>query len=148
MKKILAFKDEYRFLSNFWPCDVYYKMVKYPSVENAYQASKTLILAERERFKTATPGQAKKLGRQLEIHGYLRNDWDDVKVSIMRGLLQQKFENSKLKELLLKTGDTYLEEGNTWGDKFWGVYQGQGENTLGKLLMEIREKIKKEIQPI
>jgi len=34
-----------------------------------------------------------------------------------------------------------LEETNTWGDKYWGVCNGEGENQLGKLLMKIRENI-------
>jgi hypothetical protein len=32
-----------------------------------------------------------------------------------------------------------LIEGNTWGDTFWGVCNGVGENNLGKTLMNVRE---------
>ena len=37
-----SFQGEYRFLSNFWPCVVEYEGTEYPSVENAYQAAKTI----------------------------------------------------------------------------------------------------------
>jgi hypothetical protein len=39
---------------------------------------------------------------------------------------------------LIQTGDAYLIEGNTWGDQYWGVCDGQGLNSLGLLLMETR----------
>ena len=29
-------------------------------------------------------------------------------------------KNSELKQKLLETGTEYLEEGNTWGDVYWG----------------------------
>ncbi len=37
-----------------------------------------------------------------------------------------------------------LIEGNTWRDTFWGIYEGKGENNLGKLLMKIREELRNE----
>ena len=36
-----------------------------------------------------------------------------------------------------------LIEGNTWNDTYWGVCNGVGKNTLGQLLMKIREEIRK-----
>ena len=33
-------------------------------------------------------------------------------------------------------------EGNTWGDRFWGVDGGEGENHLGGLLMKIRLELR------
>lgn len=57
-----------------------------------------------------------------------RPDWEDVKVDIMLGLLRQKFQHPELGAKLLATGDAYLVEGNTWGDTFWGVFNGKGQN--------------------
>jgi predicted NAD-dependent protein-ADP-ribosyltransferase YbiA (DUF1768 family) len=34
-----------------------------------------------------------------------------------------------------------LIEENTWGDTFWGICKGQGENHLGRLLMQIRDEL-------
>lgn len=34
-----------------------------------------------------------------------------------------------------------LIEGNTWGDTFWGVCRGKGENNLGKILMRLRSEL-------
>jgi len=60
----------------------------------------------------------------------------------MFDLLCQKFYNDpRLKELLRATGDAELVEGNWWGDTFFGVCKGTGENHLGKMLMQVREQI-------
>ena len=77
------------------------------------------------------------MGRHLP----LRPDWEDVKLSVMEGLLRQKFREEPFKSQLKATGDAQLVEGNYWGDVYWGVCRGQGENHLGKLLMKIRGEI-------
>lgn len=137
---INSFRDKYFFLSNFYPCWVVLDGMRYPSVEHAYQAAKTLRDIEREQIRTAsTPGVAKRLGRVC-TH---RPDWKKIKVDIMLDLVRQKFERSSdLAEKLLATGDEELIEGNTWGDRFWGVYRGRGENNLGKILMQVREELR------
>ena len=66
-KCIEKFFNEYRFLSNFYPCIVLLDGVEYPSIENAYQAAKTLDLSERALFKDVSAGKAKRLGRQIKI---------------------------------------------------------------------------------
>lgn len=136
-----SFTGEYRWLSNFWPVvirldDGYL----YPSVEHAYQASKTLSMAGRATIRRCVyPEQAKKAGKGLEI----RDDWEQIKLRVMGDLLRQKFAHKELRDKLLATGEETLIEGNTWGDTFWGVC-GVGKNHLGKLLMEIRNEIKED----
>jgi predicted NAD-dependent protein-ADP-ribosyltransferase YbiA (DUF1768 family) len=58
----------------------------------------------------------------------------------MRSLLRQKFAHPSMRERLLATGDEELIEGNWWGDTFWGVCNGEGQNQLGKLLMRVRHE--------
>ena len=110
----------------------------YPSTENAYQASKTIVEFERRAFTKYTPGQAKRAGRKVT----LRPDWDEVNLGIMLDLQIQKFDNPKFKELLLQTEDCLIVEGNSWNDTFWGIYEGKGENNLGKLIMLVRSSLK------
>ena len=60
----------------------------------------------------------------------------------MYEIVKQKFiQNSDLKDKLIATGNVYLEEGNTWGDKVWGTVNGEGFNHLGFILMKIRESL-------
>lgn len=72
-----------------------------------------------------------------------RKDWHSIKDDVMRIGLMAKFQqNKKLKSLLLETGDAELIE-NSPTDMYWGCgSSGQGENKLGKLLMEVRTKLK------
>lgn len=130
-----SFTGEYFFLSNFYTVKIKVGVIVYPSVEHAYQASKTLSRAARMKVREApTAGEAKRLGREL----VLRRNWEQIKLGMMKGLLEIKFNSVELKAKLLATGDRELIEGNTWGDRYWGVCGGKGENHLGKLLMEVR----------
>lgn len=137
MKKIDNFFGKYRFLSNFYYSKVEFDGKEYPTIEHAYQASKTLDKWKRELIKSQlSPGRAKRMGTKLS----LRKDWEEVRIEIMTDLVRQKFTNNELlKQKLIATGDQELIEGNRWGDTFWGVCNGVGENHLGKILMKLRE---------
>lgn len=139
---ITEFKNEYRFLSNFFPCRIDWEGIAYLSVEHAYQASKTLDCKERLNVANlSTPGKAKRVGQKLEI----RPDWEEVKIPVMESLVRQKFtRHSMLKHLLLATGNQKIQEGNTWNDTFWGVSlsTGEGRNELGKILMRVRRELR------
>jgi len=109
----------------------------YPSVEHAYQAAKTFDSDYRALIQRApTAAKAKRIGQVVPV----RDNWDLVKVAVMRNLVRQKFQDEKLNEWLQNTSPAILEEGNYWGDTFWGVdLEGNGTNWLGKILMEIRD---------
>ena len=65
-----------------------------------------------------------------------------MRIDIMTALVTQKFNRHiDLRKKLLATGDEELIEGNWWGDTFWGVCRGKGDNHLGKILMEVRSKL-------
>lgn len=133
-----SFRGEYAFLSNFYPSPVEWDGVTYPTIEHAYQAAKTVTPLERLRLEgCSTPGKAKRLGKTVTM----RVGWEDMKQSVMQDLIQQKFRNPKLRELLLATGDKMLVEGNDWGDTYWGVCNGKGHNWLGRILMGVRSAI-------
>lgn len=139
------FDGAYRFLSNFYMIDVEMDGYTYRSVEHAFQAAKTLDPTKRSVIARAhTPGLAKKLGRAVA----LRPDWNDVRETIMRQLVVDKFGYEDMAARLLETGERELIEGNTWGDTFWGMHfpkrgkHGIGENRLGKILMDVRKEIR------
>lgn len=140
---IAKFRNEMRYLSNFAPAEVVFDRDLYHTVENAYQAAKTLDMAARDKIRKATPGQAKRLGRKIKI----RDDWDDMKLSIMEYLVRSKFgKDTKYGAKLMATGTEEIVEGNRWHDQFWGSCDcskcgGGGQNNLGKLLMKIRAEL-------
>jgi ribA/ribD-fused uncharacterized protein len=145
---IREFRGEYFFLSNFYPSPLRLRPPDfrggttttefYPTAEHAFQALKSEDPAVRARIAEAhSPGAAKGMGRRVT----LRPDWETIKIVVMKIVVSQKFnDNPYLAEKLLATGTAKLVEGNTWGDKFWGVdlATGEGENWLGELLMEVR----------
>lgn len=143
------FKNDFAFLSNFYPSEVVMEGVKFPSIEHAFQAAKTLDLDQRKKIAAApTATKSKKMGRRVA----LRPDWEEVKIKIMGDLLETKFQDRDLRQQLLDTGGEEIVELNWWHDRFWGVCIGgqhcscdhEGENMLGKLLMALRKKIKEE----
>jgi ribA/ribD-fused uncharacterized protein len=140
-KKIGGFVAEYRWLSNFYLSRVEWEGRVYGSAEAAYQSGK-YPPAEREVFTTLDPDPAKKLSRTKP---YDTAVWEARKERTMREVLWAKFsQNPELADKLVATGDRLLEETNWWGDKIWGVYQGEGQNLLGKQLMDVRARLAKE----
>jgi hypothetical protein len=62
----------------------------------------------------------------------------------MLDLVRTKFApGSTLAEWLMATHPAELQEGNWWGDQYWGVSltTGKGQNRLGEILMEVREEL-------
>lgn len=138
-KVIDSFQLEYDFLSNFYPCFVTYKGITYQSSEAAFHAQKTHDVYKQVEFTLMNPSQSKKAGRSLA----LRPDWEDVKYQIMYEIVLQKFvQNEWIQQKLLATEDAELIEGNWWGDTYWGVCKGVGENNLGKILMNVRDYLR------
>ena len=77
-----------------------------------------------------------------------RQDWDKVRVNIMRWCLRVKLVQNwdKFGQLLLQTGDKSIVEDSS-KDDFWGARPTEnnqlvGANVLGRLLMELREHLK------
>lgn len=136
---ILSFTGDYEFLSNFYPSRITMPDgIDYDTVEAAFQAHKTHDLEMRRAVAfQQTPRLAKRLGRSLQ----LRDDWEQIKIQVMAECLRKKFSIPELRTELLNTFPAELVEGNTWGDTYWGVCKGVGENHLGKLLMTLRANI-------
>lgn len=142
---INVFDGEFAFLSNFYPSPFEEDGITYPTVEHYFQAMKTLNIEERKAIAAAdTPGRAKRMGRVVN----LRKDWEQVKIDVMRHALEMKFQDLGLKMRLLNTGNAPLVEGNTWHDNTYGncnCIQCRniiGKNILGKLLMDLRERVR------
>ena len=143
---IRQFTGEYNFLSNFYPVKITYDNITYASSEHAYQAQKCKNSDDKLKFIDISAAQAKRLGKKVEN----RDDWNDVRVQIMYDILKLKFQNSKLRKMLLSTGDKYLMEGNYWNDSFWGydLKRNKGENVLGNLLCKIRSDIQARLKRV
>jgi len=144
------FRGRYRFLSNFYPCTIVYHERTFRSTEAAYQAAKFPSEAYGE-FEVATASEAKKAGHGVEPPG-----WKERSLQVMLDVLRIKFAKEPLRTMLLETGEEELVEGNLWHDNFYGVChcvagcpperRAPGQNHLGKLLMQVRNELRQEIQ--
>ena len=150
-------REEFRFLSHFYPSPIEIDGENWPTVEHFYQAQKSPLHAYRQAIREAeTPGMAKRLsagpgarGRAARSSWFVKNgkspreDWDAVKLDIMRRADWAKFsQNPDLAELLLATADAELIEDSP-SDSFWGTgADGSGTNWAGRVLTEIRNRLK------
>jgi len=137
---VYGFFREYRWLSNFHMCTVVVQGTEYPSSEHAYMAMKTTRYKYRRVLarEIESPRDAKVYGQTIP----LRPNWEEIKYDKMLTVLRCKFiQNKDLRLLLKRTRDLYLEETNDWGDIFWGVVNGKGENNLGRALMAVRKEL-------
>lgn len=138
--EIKGFFEEYRWISNFEDTPIIWMNLKFISVEAAYQASKCIDIKEAKKFTLMTSKEAKKASKTIVE----RKDWKHIKYNIMSQLVFQKFlTNIELRKKLIDTYPKYLEETNTWKDVYWGVYNGKGQNMLGKILMSTRDYFRK-----
>lgn len=135
---IKRFIGKNRFLSNFYLCDIEMNGIVYSNAEAAFQAMKLENVEDRTVFIDMPPKMAKRYGKTVP----LRSGWEEIKNDIMYQVCKAKFEqNPDLAKMLKDTGEQELVEGNTWGDTYWGVCKGEGENILGKILMKIRSEL-------
>lgn len=138
----MFFKKQHAYLSNFYPCRVFWKGVGFPTVEHGFVAAKTY---DRDKIKyiaslpAKKAGVAKRIGRNL----ILRPNWKEIRLPVMEDLLNQKFKGYLLDKLLQT--DFIIIEDNFWHDNFWGrcnCHKCTNEpwyNNLGKLQMKIRD---------
>ena len=138
--RIVSFRGPYFFLSNFFPVEIIYEGIKYPSSEHAYQAAKTVNIAQRlEIARQPTAALAKRMGKTVTM----RPNWSLIKLKEMEKILRIKFSQSSHPDLyrsLQRIKPYRLIEHNQHGDQFWGFSKGKGQNHLGKLLMKIRDE--------
>lgn len=148
-----GFRKEFSFLSNFTQFNTPWVIKRkrdgleftftFTTVEHFYHACK---FREFEIIQRIADHPSKGLKAYIKsLSWMIREDWEERKIDIMKLALKYKFSkaNPMLREKLLKTVGTVLVERNTWGDTFWGtnIDTQQGENHLGKLLMDIRENL-------
>lgn len=131
------FSGRHVWLSNFAPSPIDFEGDLYMTVENAFQAAKTLDRRARTMIRDCGPDEAKTRGQ----HVPLRPDWDSCRVEIMETLLVAKFAIPALRDRLIATAPQPIINRNVFGDTFWGVCRGTGHNELGEAIMRVRQTL-------
>ena len=145
MNEVIGFypREFYPF-DNFSSFKVEWNGYLFSSVEEAYQAASFMGSDEElvEKIKKShSADEAQRIA--YANRDKRREDWDDVKISIMEELLRLKIEqNPYVKKKLLQTEDYMIVEDSP-KDDFWGWgFNRNGQNNLGKLWMKLREELK------
>jgi ribA/ribD-fused uncharacterized protein len=123
------------------------------TAEALYQACRFPHLPDVQRMilDEGSPMTAKMRSKPYRADS--RPDWDEVRVSIMRWCLRAKLASnwSKFSSLLLETADRPIVEDSN-KDDFWGARPDEeslaGRNVLGRLLMELRDKLRADPQAL
>lgn len=138
--KFYKIKDPHGYMSNFYRSPIYIYNRWWRNVEAAYQSRK---FSDEETIDKLAKATSAKEAREIGQGGVMRSDWDQVRYEVMKECVLAKFlQNQPLKEHLLNTGDEYLIEDSPV-DSYWGCgADGNGQNQLGRILVEAREIIK------
>lgn len=146
MIKFYRTKEAYGCFSNFSRHPIELDGKVWLTTEHYFQAQKFAgtLYEEQVRLKS-TPREAADEGRRKDLP--LRKDWESVKNDTMRKAVNQKIETyPEIKELLKNTGDEEIIEDSP-KDYYWGVgADGTGKNMLGKIFMEIRERLRLDLK--
>ena len=133
---INGFTKEYAFLSMFFDRQIVFNDLTYKNAEAAYQAQKTDNEAMRKKFTRLLPTEAIRRAEKLP----LRDDWDSIKDEALYQINKTKFSDAALRQKLIETRQEELINAINYTDER-GVFNGNGENKLGKVLMKIREEL-------
>jgi len=137
---IVGFNDtENFFLNNKCSCSVFILDRRFGNAEAAYQAHKTKEPQIQNIFTTLDAVSSQSIGRGVTTH----ETWDEDKIRVMLIVIFEKFrQNPDLLEKLIATGDQKLVSVSKSKEKLWGTVAGEGQNTLGKIIMYVRQYFK------
>lgn len=119
---------------------------QWPTVEHYYHAKKFTDETYAAKVRgVQSPAQAAKMGKSW-FHGK-RKDWKKIRVTMMtRATYIQCRTHADVAKALLDTGDKEILDVSQY-DYFWGAGRDmRGENAYGKMLMDVRKKLKEEAQ--
>ena len=145
--------------SNWYMSDFEFDGIKFTSLEQYMMYKKAEVFGDAETAKkildTDNPGKIKLLGRSVE--NYNDTVWNGVRqIIVYEGLYAKFSQNEELKEKLLATGVDFLAEASGV-DLIWGIglsmtdenrfdmSKWRGQNLMGFSLMEVRNRLKKEV---
>eukprot|EP00026_Physarum_polycephalum_P020054 Phypoly_transcript_22398.p1 GENE.Phypoly_transcript_22398~~Phypoly_transcript_22398.p1 ORF type:complete len:202 (+),score=32.48 Phypoly_transcript_22398:2-607(+) len=138
-------RNQYGCFSNFKIGTIMMDGKPWRSAEHWYQAQKYTGTEHVERIRNLKRAQEAFDEGQLDLKGKRSYaDWEKNKRDIMYKVVKAKFSQRLVfRRILLETGDRPIFE--HCEDKVWGDGKdGTGKNYLGKILMRVRDELRKE----
>ncbi|MCP4520374.1 MAG: NADAR family protein [Cytophagales bacterium] len=144
--------------SQWWSQTFEVNGIQYPTAEHYMMAEKARLFndkaAEQRILKASSPGEAKKIGRQ--VIGFDQETWEANRMKIVvKGNYEKFRQDPALKVFLLNTGQRIIVEASPV-DTIWGIGldrksefapippKWRGSNLLGFALMEVRDLLSQE----
>ena len=146
-KSIIDYQYELLPLDNFSPFGLIMNEIYFPTSEHAFQYLKYIHTnpeIANEIKNSLSPYQARIIAHQNKL---TRDpNWSKIKYEVMKKVIRLKVQqNPMVKEALINTEDYLICELCIDEDTDWGIDKNNnGENHLGKILMEIRKELTKE----
>lgn len=153
--------EKYGCFSNWYPAEFDYAGIHFANSEQFMMYHKVLMFRKNDLadqiMRTSDPARCKKIAGQKfpEFDFYL---WEKTCRTIVKRGVKAKFvQNEDIRETLLSTGSALLAECSPY-DRKWGIgidinapdwleiSKWKGKNLLGRILMEVREELRQEIQ--
>lgn len=144
----LSRTDDEHCLASFAPYPFHLDGKEWATVEHYFQASKFEQGEYQDRVRLAeSPKKARQLGRAKLLKRKVRKDWAEVKTTVMtRAIYTCARTHAELRQAFEESAELPLFESNNY-DYFWGCGRDRrGENHYGKILMNVRNKLKEEAQ--
>lgn len=141
----------YGWLGNMAPFPVIYNGEKWLTIEALFQALRFEDANIRNEIREEKSPMGAKMKAKKYKSMYAIEPMSILDIENMRACLRLKFnQHESLKQKLLKTGEHEIIENiegrNGERHFFWGAKKidntWKGKNTMGKLLMELREELK------
>ena len=157
MIKVIRDDKETGYLSNYYLAPMDFEgLTNYRFAESVFQSLKYKKVKSRNIYRTMAPSTAYLRGQKIKP---LRQDWEKVKIPLMTQVMFEKFwQNEKLLDRLLDTGEEEFEFVNTYHDNFWGVCYCEdcakkresgeliSQNQEGKCLFEARQLLRDKLK--
>jgi len=133
--------------SNFYPSPFIVAGKEYPTAEHYYQSKKFEETEKAEEIRLSKTIQEAHIIGTSYSSDFNHAKWEERKESVYYDAVFQKFsQNPELLKELLETGDkkiVCIDEDTFWGMRFdFEKDQMMGENKIGQILMQVREKLK------
>ena len=153
--------EEYGCFSNWYHAEFDYAGRHYVNSEQFMMYHKVLMFHKYELadqiIQTSDPAKCKKIAGQ-KFPEFDSELWEKTCVAIVKRGVKAKFaQNKDILKTLLNTGNALLAECSPY-DKKWGIgidindpqrfviANWRGKNLLGRILMEVREELRQELQ--
>ena len=147
-----ASEKPYGAFSNLYRRPIEFEGETYPTAEHAYQVGRPRRPEVRKWLLSAPSPALLAMAAHGLYHWDIAPGWSKIKFDRMRRVLRTKFTlQDDLRELLMNTGDARLVEVATVDNstnRLWGEVNGKGKNTLGVMLMDIREDLRVSSLPL